>query len=188
MKDKILFICFLLLLSISCQEQSSDLDDIMLQCYDTKYQEVGYDIKTTIEDYEKLLVKDGVLKDDSGKSYLEVAQKIASDKDFLITSSAFQGYDPWHKVDKETGMAVFECEYEMIQLLKEKDSKWQKVFDNFESPELKENPELFYQVMEETLSETDLNSYYFRLKMFQLFDMANSKRRNRPSLPPVSTD
>jgi hypothetical protein len=175
MKNKILYICFLVLFSTSCKERSFKLDDIILQCYDSKYQKEGYDIKTIIEDYEKYLVKEGILKNDSGKSYWEVWQKIATDKEFRIKSSTFRENDPWHKVDKETRVAVFECEYEMIELAREKDSKWRKLLSNFESPEIKENPDQVYQSIVETMSEEDFNSYYFRLKMFHLFDMVNSK-------------
>ena len=187
MKHKIIYICLLMLLSTSCHEQTFQPDDIIIQCYDAKYQREGYDIKTIIEDYEKVLVKEGILEDDSGKSYLEVLQKINSDKDFRIKVSAFQEYDPFFKVDNETKRAVFECEYEMIELAKEKDSKWQKL-SNLESPEIKENPDLIYQVMAENLSENDLNTYYFRLKMFHLFDMVNSKWENRSAMPAVSTE
>ena len=174
MKNKVLYICFLVLFSTSCKKHIFQPDDIILQCYDSKYQKEGYDIKTIIQDYESLLVKEGVLKDDSGKSYLEVLQKIYSDKNFYIESTTFRDTDPFFKVDNETKLALFECEHEMIELAKEKDSKWQKL-GNFDSPEIKENPDLIYQVMVGNLSENDLNSYYFKLKMFNLFDMANPK-------------
>lgn len=175
MKNKIISICLLILFSVSCNERTFQLDDIILQCYDSKYQKEGYDIKTIIKDYENLLVQEGILKDDSGKSYLEVLQKINSNKDFRLNISSFQKFDPWYKVDKKIGIAVFDCEYEMIELAKEEGSKWYKLSNNFESSEFKNNPKLIYQIIEEALSENDLNSYYFRLKMFQLFDMVNSK-------------
>ncbi|MGB5645800.1 hypothetical protein [Muriicola sp.] len=188
MKDKIVYICLLILLSTSCKEQTFQADDIILHCYDSKYQKEGYDIKTIIDDYEKLLIKEGILRDNSGKSYLEVMQKINSDKDFSIASSTFMDYDPFLKVDNETKLALFECENEMIELAKEKDSRWHKLSVNLESPELKENPDLIYQDMVEALSENELDSYYFRLKMFHLFDMVNSKWGNRSLMPTVSTE
>lgn len=188
MKNKVLYICILVFFNSSCKKQTFQVDDIIVQCYDSKYQEEGYDIKTIIEDYEKLLVKDGVLKDDSGKSYLQVYQKIASDKDFRIKSTTFQEFDPWNKADKQIAMAVFMCEYDMIESAKEKDPKWLRIFSNYESPESVENPDLIYQAMVESLSENELNSYYFRLKMFHLFDMVNSKWGNRSLKPSVTTE
>lgn len=181
-KAKSIAICLLVLLGTSCQEQPSDLDAILLQCYDLKYQEAGYDIRSIIDTYEKALIKGGSLRDGSGKSYLEAMQKIASDKDFRIQAAKFQEYDPWHKVAKETGVAVFECEYEMIESLKQTDSKWQKVFGTSESPDQ------MYQAMVENLSENDLNSYYFKLKMFQVFDGMNSQWRNPSTVPSDATD
>lgn len=181
-KAKSIAICLLVLLGTSCQEQPSDLDAILLQCYDLKYQEAGYDIRSIIDTYEKALIKGGSLRDGSGKSYLEAMQKIASDKDFRIQAAKFQEYDPWHKVAKETGVAVFECEYEMIESLKQTDSKWQKVFGTSESPDQ------MYQAMVENLSENDLNSYYFKLKMFQVFDGVNSQWRNPSTVPSDATD
>ena len=115
-KDKIIYICLLMLLSTSCNEQTFQPYDIILECYDSKYQKEGYDIKTIIEDYEKLLVEEGILKDDSGKSYLEMMRKINSDKDFRIKASTFMEYDPFFKVANETKLAIFECENEMIEL------------------------------------------------------------------------
>jgi len=176
MKKKIISIGLLVLFSVSChQEDTFQLDDIIEQCYDSKYQEEGHDIKTIIEDYEKLLVREGVLKDDSGESYLEVYRKIVSDKDFSINATAFKAYDPFFKVDNETKLALFECEREMTEMAKEKDSKWQDIFANFESVAGVENPDQVFQVMIKAMSEEDLDSYYFRLKMFRLFDMVNSK-------------
>ena len=165
-----------MLLSTACQEQSSDLDDIVLQCYDSKYQEAGYDIKSIIDEHEKSLIREGILKDGSGKSYLEVLQKVNSDPDFRIEAPTFMEKDPWHKVDKKTGVAVFDCELEMIESLKEKDPRWQKVFSE---PGSTENPDQMYQAIVETMTEEDLNSYHFRLKMFQVFDGVNSKWGNR---------
>ena len=115
-------------------------------------------------------------------------QKIASDKDFRIQAATFQEYDPWHEVPKETGVAVFECEYEMIESFGEKDSKWQKVFGTSESHEKIQSPDQMYQAMVENLSENDLNSYYFKLKMFQVFDGVNSKWRNPSTVPSDATD
>jgi len=181
-------ICLLMLLGTSCQEQPSDLDAILLQCYDSKYQEEGYDIRSIIDAYEKVLIKGGILRDGSGKSYLEVMQKIASDKGFRIQAATFQEYDPWHKVPKETGVAVFECEYKMIESLGEKDSRWQKVFGTSESPEKIQSPDQTYQAIVENLLENDLNSYYFKLKMFNLFDLANPKWGNQSLTPPASTE
>lgn len=175
MKNRIVYISFLVLLSTSCQEQTFQLDDVILECYDSKYQAEGYDIKTIIEDYEKLLVKEGVLKDDSGKSYLEVYRKIASDKDFRINATTFQEYDPFFKVDNETKLALYECEIEMTEMAREKDAKWGAIFGNTESEKGVESPDQVYQAMIKAMSEEDLDSYYFRLKMFSLFDMVNSK-------------
>jgi hypothetical protein len=177
-----------MLLSSSCHERTFDLDDIILHCYDPTFQKEGYDIKLIIKDYEELLVKEGVLEDGSGKSYLEVWQKIISNKDFRITSSTFQEHDPWHKVDKEIAVTVFECESEMIALARETDPRWHKVFPSSDSTEGKEDPKLMYQAMVGALDDNDLNSYYFRLKMFHLFDMVNSKWGNRSLMPTISTE
>lgn len=69
MKYTITFLCLLVLLSISCKKQTLTLDDILLQCYDPNFQEQGYDIKSIIDEYQQVLVKEGVLRDYSGKSY-----------------------------------------------------------------------------------------------------------------------
>jgi hypothetical protein len=175
-KKKFLYLCFLALLSTACQKRSSELDVIILQCYDPTYQEAGYDIKSIIDDYEGLLIQQGVLEDGSGESYLEVWEKINSDKGFRIEVPAFRQYDPWHKVDKQNGVAVKECAYEMIASLQEKDSRWQQVFGPSEAAESTENPAQMYEAMVENMSEEDMNSYYFRLKMFELFDMVNLSR------------
>ena len=176
---KTTFLLISILLLTSCGEQATDLDVIISECYDAKYQEQGFDIRSIIDEYEKLLVAEDVLIDGTGKSYLEVLEKIASDQDYKITSPAFQEFDPWNKVDRGIAVGVFECDRNMIQVEKEKDSKWNKLIAKLESPEIKENPELIYRAYTETLSEEDLNSYYFKLKMFHLFDMANAKWENK---------
>jgi hypothetical protein len=188
MKYKVSFLCLLVLLSISCKKQTLKLDDIILQCFDPNYQEQGIDIKSIIDKYEQVLVKEGVLRDASGKSYLEVLQKMYSDKEFRITSEPFMDYDPTWPGNLQTDWAVRECERKMIDLLKEKDSKWHQVFPDSDISERAEDPDLMLQTITETMSEEDLNSYYFRLKMFQIFDGVNTDLRNRSSMPPFSTE
>jgi len=186
MKNKILSLCFLVLFSTSCKEKPFQLDDIILQCYEPTYQKEGYDIKTIIDDYEQLLIKEGVLKDDSGKSYLEVLQKINADKDFRIESKTFQEFDPWFKVKPETTISRFECEYEMLELVK--NTKWHRFVRTSESSETAENTDEVYRAMIETLSEEDFESYYIRLYMFTLFDGVNTKWGDRSLMPTVSAE
>lgn len=188
MKYKVSIVCLLVLLSFSCKKQTLKLDDIILQCYDPNYKEQGMDIKSIIDEYEQLLVKEGVLRDASGKSYLEVLKKMYSDKDFRITSEPFMDYDLTWPGNMQTSWAVFECELKIIDLLKEKDSKWHRVFPDSDNHERSEDPDLMLQTMTETMSEEDLHSYYFRLKMFQTFDGVNIALRNRSSIPPDSTE
>ncbi|MBO6829905.1 hypothetical protein [Allomuricauda sp.] len=178
MKNRFIYIMSFAFLITSCNEQSFQLDDILQQCYDSKYQQEGYDIKAIIDNYEKLLINDGVLIDGNGKSYLEVYNKVISDKGFRIMSEPFQEYDPWHKIDKKIAVTVFECERQMIELAKKEDSRWINLFNKFEAAEIEENPEMMYQEMQENLSKKDLKSYYFKLKMFNIFDMVNAKWEN----------
>jgi hypothetical protein len=143
-----------MLFSISCKKQTLKLDDIIVQCYDPNYQEQGYDIKSIIDEYQQMLVKEGALRDASGKSYLEVLQKMSSDKDFRITSEPFMDYDPSFKVDMQTRWAVIECELKIINLLKEKDTKWHRVFPDSDNHERAEDPYLMLQTMTEIMTET----------------------------------
>ncbi|NER10406.1 hypothetical protein [Muriicola jejuensis] len=188
MKKTILSLCLLLLLTNSCQKRSSELDEIIVECYDKTYQEAGYDMKSIIDDYEKELVKKGILKDTTGKSYLEVLQKISSDKDFRITVQSFTEYDPFFKVDNETKLAIFQCENRMIESLKEKDPKWRTLSNPTDSAGNMGNPKLGYVSLMENMSDEDLNSYYFRLKMFHIFDGVNSQFRDRSSMPAKAAD
>lgn len=188
MKYKVSFLCLLVLLSISCKQQTLKLDDIILQCYDPNYQEQGIDIKSIIDEYEQVLIKEGVLRDSSGKSYLEVLQRMYSDKDFRITSAPFMDYDPTWAADGQTSWAVMECERKLIELLKEKDSKWHRVFPDSVISEKAEDPDRMLQTITETMSEEDLNSYYFRFRMLQSFDGVNTVLRNRHSKPHSSSE
>ncbi|WP_373018543.1 hypothetical protein [Muriicola sp.] len=191
MKKTLLPLCFLALVIISCQQQSSELDKIITQCYDTTYQEKGYDIRAIIDSYEKELIKEGVLEDSSGESYLEVLEKIFKDKNFRITTTAFIDKDPFLKVDNETKLAIFQCQNKMITSLKEQDPKWQTVFADAPSPEIgtpDQEYQKIYNEMTETLSEADLNSYYFKLIMFKHFDGMNTHFRDRMSMPTAATD
>lgn len=188
MKYKVSFLCLLVLLSISCKKQTLKLDDIILQCYDPNYQEQGIDIKSIIDEYEEVLVKEGVLRDASSNSYLEILQKMYSDKDFRITSRPFMDFDPTWPGNLQYHRAVFECELKMIDMLKKKDTKWHRVFPDADISARAQDPDLMFQSITETMSEEDLNSYYFRLKMFQIFDGVNTDLRNRSSMPHISTE
>ncbi|WP_445383025.1 hypothetical protein [Robiginitalea sp. IMCC43444] len=187
MNVRILLICALMLLGNACQEPASELDRIILECYASRYEAEGYDIKTIIDDYEKVLIEKGVLQDGSSESYLAVLQKVYTDKGYRIQAPAFMENDPYIKIVQSSGLAVMECEKEMLASLQESDPKWRRML-NPDSPELKQNPERVVEFMAEDLSEKDLNSYYFRLKMFQVFDGANAKWRNSNEMPDGSAD
>ena len=178
MKIKLLVTGLLTLSIMSCNDKPFQIDEVLLQCYETTYKDKGYNIKTIIKDYESVLVKEGVLNDDSGKSYLQVIQNIYSDSDFRISAPNFQDIDPFFKLDNKIKMDVIECEREMIELANQTDSKWAKLSGNFQSQETNKNPKQMYEDMVASLSENDLNSYYFKLKMFRLFDMVNPKLEN----------
>ncbi|WP_188370559.1 hypothetical protein [Muriicola marianensis] len=186
MKKTLLPLCFLALVITSCQKGSSDLDKILLSCQDATYQAEGYDITSIIDSYEKELIEEGVLEDGSGESYLDALQKISTEPDFRISTPSFTEYDPFFKIDNATKMTVFQCEALKIETLKEKDPKWQRFFSNSKATENNKSPEQLVKAMRETLSDTDLNSYYFKLKMFQVFDGVNTHLRNRASMTSAS--
>ena len=106
---------------------------------------------------------------------MDVFKKLVTTTDVQINAPSFQSSSPWKKLDKTVIVAMFECEREMLELAKEKDPKWQYLITLFESPEANENPEVLYQTMKKKLSEKDLNSYYFKYKMFTLLDLANKQ-------------
>lgn len=179
MKTKFPYLILIGVLLTSCQKEVSDLDALLLPCFATQYQAQGHDIKTLVDAYETTLIEEGVLPDASGSSYLEVWNKIAEDDGFQIDAPAFRESDPMQDAGMEAIVSVIECEREKLGDLTEKDPKWKAIFGSPESQETMTQQQV-YQAMEEHMTEADLNSYYFRLKMFVVFDMANPAMTSQP--------
>ena len=73
---KITVIILLILISISCKSQDRVVEKTFNDCYFNSMPNQGKEIKTFHNEYESLLISNGILNDNSGESYYNLFKKI----------------------------------------------------------------------------------------------------------------
>lgn len=85
---KIIFTCFTFgLLAINCLGQNERVEVKLMNCIYENYVDKGAALKKTIHDFEQLLISKNVLKDETGKSYKALFEKILIDNNFKYNLS-----------------------------------------------------------------------------------------------------
>lgn len=82
------FFLYMLLTLTSCTQSAYDYktENLILDCFYQHHIDNGLDIKTTIDEVERVLLKHGILENNAGESYIQVIEQIRDNNHFEINN------------------------------------------------------------------------------------------------------
>ena len=78
---QIIIIVFLLTGLISCGQRKDRIENILLDCLESSYNEIGVDLNSELNNLEKYLIENGILQSNSGQSYFDFYKRVAEIND-----------------------------------------------------------------------------------------------------------
>ncbi|MCE2611711.1 hypothetical protein LVD13_01925 [Flavobacteriaceae bacterium D16] len=166
--------------------QNLETEKKIFHCIDSILTNEGYDIRSIINNHEKLLIKEKLLKDASAKSYMFLLDSIVENKELTLKSHLlFYDSSPFPKIPRNSKEAIIECDDNIMFTSQGKASKWQYIGTRFESEEGIEDSAWFCQVLLEELSASDYKSDFYKLRIFIVMDFVNEESGPRLMLPPI---
>ena len=165
--------------------QESKVEDTIINCQNKIYNDFGLDIKKSINKYEQTLIKEGILEDCSGESYIALLNKIVIDESYQIDSIyAFFDVDPWFKVHDSIKNKIRDCENIQINN-SENTFKWIKIDKEIDSLiYAKIEPTSMSKLLLKNLTEDDFKIAFYKHKTFLAIEMINSKYGSRNIMMP----
>ncbi|SKB64936.1 Biopolymer transport protein ExbD/TolR [Maribacter arcticus] len=89
MKTIILLFISSVFLALSCSAQTERIETKLMDCTFQSYADGGAELKTLISDYQSLLIKEGILQDNSARSYRSILEKISKKSEIEKEPSKF---------------------------------------------------------------------------------------------------
>ncbi|MEE9362423.1 MAG: hypothetical protein V3U92_07490 [Cellulophaga sp.] len=165
----------------SCSVQKNKIENVYMNCIHENYKSFGKNYKKIILDHEQLLVKEKILADCSGKSYISTIKRMIKDERLIIipSKSIWEKLNPIEDINK--------CKTTMLSNSKTDLKKSHKIneavtsFLKIEEITPSDVAERFLSI----LSKEDFKSEYYKLKAFYLFEMLNPKWNKPKLLPPI---
>lgn len=97
MKHSLSIILGVLILFVSCEKKRPTIEDMIQECYFNSMPDNGKDLLRLFKEYETILIKKGVLKDSSARSYKKLYREILI-KDFIDTKTNYSFIDSVNKL------------------------------------------------------------------------------------------
>jgi Biopolymer transport protein ExbD/TolR len=157
----------------SCVAQNDRIENVIMDCSYQSFADNGKGLKTLIADYEKLLINENILPDNSGKSYRQVLQKIADRNEFDKIPSKFFANE-LQKLEKPDLEKAQECQKIIVKdsasCSMSKLKSLELVLTNAQnSADLQ--PSLIASDILKVLSEEDFELDFYKIRTFFLFNM-----------------
>lgn len=185
----------ILLIGIGILSCSSDIyeykfEDEMTQCVKDEFNSIGFDIENEFSSYEKYLIETNVLKDSSGKSYINFYKKIIKENDLLFAceykmdTTIINNYKllkkcyQSHKRDKS------------VEYKNSKAHKLQSAMDSLMSLE-NETASSIAKIVISILDSSDFEIKFYKIFMLQsayLIENDDTKRKIIDALPCISIE
>lgn len=171
MKTNILLHIIIGLIFTSCSAQDDRIENKIMDCSYQSYSDGGTELKNLIIEYENLLVNEGILADNSGKSYRQVLQKIANGNEIDKVPSKFFGTEI-QKIEKPNLEKVQECQKIILKDSASYDISKLKgieevVINAQNSNDLQ--PSLIAKDILKVLSDEDFEINFYKIRTFFLF-------------------
>ena len=159
------------LLSISCKRQTERTEVKLMNCIYENYEDNGTEFKKALSDFEKLLINEKILKNETGKSYKAIFEKIVSDDDFNYNPSK-SFLDKIIDIGMPQNESFRNCQSELRKKSKNKFSKGTELQTVLDSIQNSGNltPSIVANGILSVLNEKDFELDYYKMSVFFLFD------------------
>ncbi|WP_190246289.1 ExbD/TolR family protein [Gelidibacter gilvus] len=157
---------------MSCKGQNERIEIRLMNCIYENYDDHGTEFKKAITDFEQLLIGQKILKDQSGKSYRSILEKIVVDDDFDYNPSE-SFFDNIREIGLPQNESYKTCQTELrknanIDLTKE--TKLNAVLDSLKNTGELTPSQVAIGILS-VLNENDFELDYYKMNMFSLFDV-----------------
>lgn len=182
LKPLSILLALLVFLYTACDQQEDRLEVELMNCVYSSYPDGGIQLKKTITNFEEVLVKDGILKDNSGKSYRDIFKKIANHENISYQPS--QSFlKEWQKVGPPDTDKVKRCQLKLLlRLQTTKEEKLDVIMDSLlqhQNVSAANVANLYLSVLDN--KDFELDYYKFRfLSTFSMLDTNNGILRSLP--------
>lgn len=175
-------------LFFACSFQNDRIEVQMMNCHYQAYHDNGERLKSAIKEYEVLLIEEQVLSNTSGKSYIELLQKIVNDDQYKNSPSELF----FNKIPSIAEMdlrKLEECQSRIIRESSYDQSKLKRLEKSIGTIDLEDmDMPLMAKAMLDVLSEEDFKLNYYKLRTFLLISVSNIDTRLGIELPDTEVD
>jgi biopolymer transport protein ExbD len=154
--------------TISCNSQILRVEDKLMNCIYQNYEDNGTQFKKALTEFEQLLINENILKDNSGKSYVAIFEKIVEENDFNYNPS-ISFLDKIIDIGMPQSESFIKCKSELKESEFLKSNELQKVFDSLKESD-NFSPSSVAGGILIVLNDRDFELDYYKMSVFFLFD------------------
>jgi biopolymer transport protein ExbD len=154
--------------TISCNSQILRVEDKLMNCIYQNYEDNGTQFKKALTEFEQLLINENILKDNSGKSYVAIFEKIVEENDFNYNPS-ISFLDKIIDIGMPQSESFIKCKSELKESEFLKSNELQKVFDSLKESD-NFSPSSVAGGILSVLNDKDFELDYYKMSVFFLFD------------------
>lgn len=183
MINKLLFLT-LLLLSVALNGQNTRPENAIMNCIYNSYSDKGIALKQLIVDFQNQLIKEKILPDASGSSYVHILEQMANDT--FLQSELFDEFtENWGKIESPFEIENNNCRKPILKdSLLPFEVKIRAIYEK----DIPESSSDIAQILSQVLTNEDLELDFYKIKLFVFMATSayvnNDHVTNKP-LPPI---
>lgn len=159
---------------MSCKGQTERVEIKLMNCIYENYEDKGTEFKKALSDFEKLLIDKKILKDETGKSYKAIFEKIVID-DYFDYNLSISFLDKIIDIGMPQNESFKNCQSELRERSENAFSKGNKLQTVLDSIKNSGNltPSIVANGILSVLDEKDFELDFYKMSVFFLFDTIN---------------
>jgi len=169
MKNTILLILILIGLS-SCQSNKTKPESEILSCIHESSSDKGDGIKNKLYEFEKVLISQGFLENDSGKSYKAIFAKISNYQNVIEYSNLDGIIKSMPKMSKQELEIIYSCGNKYSWSYTHGNKELEKVLMELMQKNSSVSAVEIAEAMISNLSDEDFENDFYKLKTYQVFN------------------
>lgn len=181
------FVVFFVVI-MACNSQVERVENKLMHCTYSAFPDQGESLKTAINNYEQLLIFEGVLQDASGQSYRNILEQIANNESPESIPSRFFGSELENTLPSNMEQSEA-CYQDLLNNADYYDSKFARIERAMKAAMEAKNiyPSLLAKNILEILDADDFELDFYKLRTFSVVGMFNVDTGISRLLPDVDS-